>query len=269
MKSILVKLSIILSITMSCKVTPKHEGTFIEKSGIVKDSLYLDCVEIAKENEEFKLSCAKKPNVSKLTNKFIYLEIVEPRNIEIDKITVNKNEYLVSFKDETFSYSIELIDQIKGIWYWKNIQGNKTNEWYSFYAIDKKKAETQHLEKQDCSENNNRIKDWIGEYTCTIEATDGETNKEVNTTFKLILTDLNNIEFSNERFEVRIHGDLNDVNMIEGDVTEVIKGKEGFPLDFEPFIQIEKDGDVMLVTCPLMTQGPGFGSTPYAFKKVK
>jgi hypothetical protein len=176
---------------------------------------------------------------------------------------------LIPFIDGSFYYSIEILDSSRGISYWKCIDmpDNKINEEYSFYAIDKAKINYQHLEKQNCS-NINRIKDWVGEYTCTIEATDGETNKDIQVTFKLVMANLTHIEFSNERFKVRIQGDLTDTNRIQGDVVEVIDGKDGFPVTSDPFIVIEKYEDVMLVTCPLITHDPGFGSTPYVFEKV-
>lgn len=114
-----------------------------------------DLVEIIKVENDFKVSCAKEYNKVRLEKEYLSIEVVEPINYKIEKIEKTDIGFNLYFKEESFYYSVSLINNNLGILYWKNlsVKDNKIDNDFSFYTIDNKKLKEANLEKENCDED--------------------------------------------------------------------------------------------------------------------
>lgn len=138
-------------------ISKKQGATIVSLlDGILDKNL----ITIVNQNNEFKLSCAKKDIKVKLNKKSLYLEIVEPINYEVEKIVESDIGFKVYFKDEEFFYDVSLIDRKKGIYYWKNLStnNNEIDNNYSFYTVEENQLSVLNLNREDC-ENNQILSD--------------------------------------------------------------------------------------------------------------
>jgi hypothetical protein len=275
------KIILFVFLTISCKNEIKESGsTIIKEQTSKKESqnisntlsipfLNKNLLEIVKIGNEFKLSCAEKYNKVNLKSNLLYIEIVEPINYEVEKIEESSNGFKIFLKGQIFYYDVTLIDRSLGIYYWKNLskKDGKIDNNFSFYTIDKVKLKTANLEKENCDENN-EMSNWLGEYYLELPSTHGN-NKETIDKYRIVFKDLKNIEFSSNNHKYIISGEFFDENTIQGDISTNDKNKKSAITSISPFLSLTKDGDNFYVTCPLITQGPGFSSTPYEIKKVK
>lgn len=189
------KIIIILFLFVSCKqnkLKNKSESSTFNNTVIVNK----EYTEIIKQNNEFKLSCAKPGNYNhvKLTDKILHLEIIEPIDYEINKIEQIDRYYKVLLKNEQFYYKVTDMDDKLGITYWENISNNKTNEDLSFYAIESLKLKLANLKKEICDSNennsslssnsqNNAPQDWNGDYYLKIKVESIESDDQIDMTY--------------------------------------------------------------------------------------
>ncbi|MBF4491720.1 hypothetical protein IR010_04140 [Flavobacterium sp. MR2016-29] len=126
---------------------------------LINNILGKDLVEIIKVESDFKLSCAKKYNKVRLEKKYLSIEVVEPINYKIEKIEKTDIGINLYFKEESFYYSVSLINNNLGILYWRNlsVKGNKIDNDFSFYTIDSKRLKEANLEKENCDEDTKEI----------------------------------------------------------------------------------------------------------------
>ena len=188
-KKLIMNYKLIVSILMllvSCKQDHLKEESANSSVNNIKATLLIgdfnlvnkDFTEIVKQNNEFKLSCAKPENFNhvKLTDKMLHLEIVEPIDYEISKTEKIDKGYKISFKNEEFYYKVAIVDEKLGITYWQNIANGKTDEDFSFYAIESSKLKSANLKKEignsdevDSVDNsakviNSNTQNWNGDY---------------------------------------------------------------------------------------------------------
>ncbi|WP_345199899.1 hypothetical protein [Chryseobacterium ginsengisoli] len=183
---------IILILFISCKQNkPEIKSEHISSDNTV--IINKEYTEIIKQNNEFKLSCAKPENYNhvKLTDKILHLEIVEPINYEVNKIEQLNGYYKVLLKNEQFYYKVTNVDDKLGVTYWENISNNKTNEDLSFYAIENLKLKSASLKKEDCSsdENNSSLdsnsqnnipQEWDGDYYLKIKVESIQSDDQID-----------------------------------------------------------------------------------------
>ncbi|MDR7371308.1 hypothetical protein [Flavobacterium aquidurense] len=277
----IVKIFLFLLLTISCKNEIKKNGVSIIKeqnsekeSQNINNSLSIpflnkNLLEIVKIGNEFKLSCSEKSNKVNLKSNSLFIEIVEPTKYDVEKIEESNDRFKIYLKGQLFYYDVILIDRNLGIYYWKNLlkKDKKIDSNFSFYTIEEVKLKTANLEKENCDENN-EISNWIGEYYLELSSTHGD-NKETIDKYRIVFKDLKNIEFSSNNHKYIISGEFFDEKTIQGDISKNDKNEKSAITSISPFLSLIKDGDNYYVTCPLITQGAGFSSTPYEIKKVK
>lgn len=137
---------------ISCNTRENKSKENSTKESVVSTIELGNLITIVKQNNEFKLSCAKKINKVNISDKQLFLEIVEPTNYQIEKIEKSDLGFKVYLKDEEFFYDVSLIDKEKGIFYWKNLSknNNEIDEDFSFYTVEESKLSTLNLKVEDC-----------------------------------------------------------------------------------------------------------------------
>ena len=271
---------LVLMFFVSCKEEIKHENNKETSDSTLKDSVLIEStsnlsnefidkkfVQIIKQDEKFKLSCANKSNKVILNEKSLHIEIVEPIDYSIDKIIKENDGFKIYLKGEEFYYDVTIVDKNIGITSWKNcnLTDNKLDLDYSFFAIDELNLTKANLEKENCDENS-EISSWTGRYHLEVSSTHGD-GKEVLDKYDIIIKDIKNIEFISENYRFLISGEFLNKNAIEGDISKVLINKKNATTSFSPFLKLTRDGDTFFVTCPLITQGAGFSSTPFEMEK--
>jgi hypothetical protein len=271
-KSVTIFLIILLS---SCKkddresISLSNENQKIDSLKITNSNLFeKELTQIVRKDEKFMLSCASTYNKISLKNNTLHLEIIEPIDYEVKKIEETNKGFKIFLKEQEFYYEAILEDERLGIYNWKNysISNNKVNDDYSFYAIENSNLQKAKLEKENC-EQDTEISTWVGKYHLELTSTHGD-GTEVLDRYELKVNDLKNIEFSSENFKFIISGEFYNENEIQGDILKVIKNKKNITTSFSPFIILTKEGNTFYITCPLITQGAGFSSTPYEIEKM-
>ena len=272
---------IILFISMflvSCKQETKATKSLhsVNDSLIVNNSidstsnlsfLNKQLIQIVKQDNKYKLSCAKNYNKVILKTNSLYIEISEPIEYSIKKIVKSDRGVKIYFKDQDFYYDVSIVNTNLNISYWKNynLKNDKLDTDYSFYAIAEKDIKKANLEKENCNDNT-EISSWIGKYHLEVSSTHGD-GKEVIDKYNIFIKDLNNIEFTSDNYKFIISGKFLNENSIEGDIIKIDKNNTNATTTLSPFITLSREDATFYIKCPLITQGAGFSSTPFEMEK--
>ncbi|OWP82686.1 hypothetical protein BWK59_14535, partial [Flavobacterium davisii] len=190
----------------NCKENKENKNSTNTTTEIQTSFTNKEYTEIVQQDNIFKLSCATKSNNIKLTDKTLYLEIVEPINYEIEKIdNVSQNEIKIFLKNETFYYLVKTVDENKKISYWQNYDSNtnKIDTDFSFYAIEKTNLSNANLEKENCNNDDNDYK-LLNDSKTKIDGFELVFNKE---------TDLNSDGIKDKIFVLKNKLDFNPENI--------------------------------------------------------
>lgn len=126
----------------------------ISLSDIEKTILNRKLLEIVKQDNEFKYSCADEAYIEYryllLTKDSLFIVEMEPMEFAV-KTTFSKDKALVVENPQKVRYKVQLVDKNKEITYWKmdNGSGGVVDE-YCFYAIPVDNLKKFKLKKEIC-----------------------------------------------------------------------------------------------------------------------
>lgn len=140
------------------KDTINYENIVVEKeklSEIEKVTLNVELLEIVKQDNKYKYSCANPANYEYvlLTKDSLSITEIEPLTFPIKIEYVSDNEILVI--KEIYvpkKFRVSIVDKRNGITSWKSINqdGSISEEPFSFYAIPVENLDKARLEIQTC-----------------------------------------------------------------------------------------------------------------------